>query len=535
MEIVQQHRHTPNKQDLDNAVQSYPADAIRALAFAVANPGAKALLLGPDNRARVSASGKKEFIPLMQACLSGESYTVEVQPDIIALDADDEERGLMLENDLAPYLQNRQPSPVLIASGRAGNRHLFVRVDDAETRAKIEDWSRKHGIDVRTSIRPPLSPHRSGFPVRLIAPASIDDAIKALAPTRKSRKLSDRIFSLLRSGDTSGRYGSRSEVVQAITLGAINAGFPKRWLGTLLLDKRNLGGLKVQEIERKEGRDAAAQYIHRCYLKGLEFADAHPVFSYSKAVTRFISALRSEVDKSFGPGRAAATDRAIFLAHLEIAERCGRTEYRASLREIAEKAGVGLTTVRQSSNRLINSGHLRLVKPTYGCTSTTWKIEERSLTYNLTSWGCEKDCTRTFASSTQEDVWRWGALGKTKARIWSMLDGDKSSDLAHRLGTSMRAIQLHLKGLANAGLAARQPDGGWRRIERDLRKVASELGVEGIGERQRMRHHIEREVFALRRNAQGQDATEKRVELVVDNRAKLSGHGRAAEQVALTS
>ncbi len=76
-----------------------------------------------------------------------------------------------------------------------------------------------------------------------------------------------RMRALLRDGDTAHRYRSRSEIVQALALAAVNAGWPFARLLWALRDRRNVGGLKVQEIGERVGDDAARRYVLRSFQK----------------------------------------------------------------------------------------------------------------------------------------------------------------------------------------------------------------------------------------------------------------------------
>ena len=105
------------------------------------------------------------------------------------------------------------------------------------------------------------------------------------------------------------------------------------------------------------------------------------------------------------------------------------------------------------------------------------------------------ECNVDFAD-TGHDVWRTGALGKTKRLVYQLLDtkqGRTSRDIAQtRRYRSARSAQYHLSALEACGLACRGPDGLWRRLDRDLDEIAKELGVNGKGAEQRERHIRER-------------------------------------------
>src|SRR5207237_1013203 len=96
------------------------------------------------------------------------------------------------------------------------------------------------------------------------------------------------------------------------------------------------------------------------------------------------------------------------------------------------------------------------------------------------------------------DVWRHGrGLGKGGWRAWLTLDPPATTrEIQRRLGVGVRAAQQRLARLAEHGLAARDAEGVWHRLEPDAGQVAARLGTAGTGRRQRWRHVDEREVHA---------------------------------------
>jgi len=91
------------------------------------------------------------------------------------------------------------------------------------------------------------------------------------------------------------------------------------------------------------------------------------------------------------------------------------------------------------------------------------------------------------------DVWRWGGLGLSAKRIWEQLNEVPVStvDLAERCGLSRRSVQRHLKALSRWGLALRDRD-GWVRGPVGPEDIAHLLPTEGLSERQRQDHRVER-------------------------------------------
>ena len=345
-------------------------------AKAIARPGTKALLISPDN----SHDG---WLSLPNAVASGRAYAVEVAEDVLAIDCDDSDRRHVVE-PLATRCRNAGYRPVMLNSGQPGRIHLLTRVLDPVSREGMADFARQHRLDVRSCIRPPLSPHRLDLPLSFIAPTDPNDALIALEFGHRAHRLSRRMHRLLRNGDSEARYESRSEVVQAIATGAINACWSERRLYWALRDERNVAGVRVREIAERQGDTAAEQCVHRTWLKATRYALANPPVANRPQVLALIEALRDAANRLLGPGLAGGTDRAVLGAHADIAAMTGKFVYSASVREIAEYAGVSYPTVSRSNRRLCGAGWLSLVTSHRGTDAATWRLGAGQLRETLT-------------------------------------------------------------------------------------------------------------------------------------------------------
>jgi hypothetical protein len=123
---------------------------------------------------------------------------------VLAIDED--EPGSDLLDHLVVALRVAGESPVLVASGREGHRHLFCRCDLAHWTKQAREIGIPAGA-LRAVIRPPLAPHRLGLPVALLEPTDPIEALIGLAPQgdesaskRIRRGLSPRMYQLLREG-----------------------------------------------------------------------------------------------------------------------------------------------------------------------------------------------------------------------------------------------------------------------------------------------------------------------------------------------
>lgn len=153
-----------------DAVQ--PEGVVLDLALAVAQPGLPALVLGP-------APYVHGLTSIERAAAEGVAFAVVLDVEVVGLDFDGPHQGSLCDW-LAAQLADRGLRPVVVASGGEGHRHLFCRVADPMARQAIKMASALLVCGTMTMARPPLSPHRNGFPVHLISPASADTALEWL-------------------------------------------------------------------------------------------------------------------------------------------------------------------------------------------------------------------------------------------------------------------------------------------------------------------------------------------------------------------
>jgi DNA-binding MarR family transcriptional regulator len=195
-------------------------------------------------------------------------------------------------------------------------------------------------------------------------------------------------------------------------------------------------------------------------------------------------------------GSSGASDWALMHAHIQIAQRCGKIPYDASVRELAERAGLEPGTVSLSHRRLVDAGwlqrsHRRL--PRRPVDADVWTM--RVPTQSRTSLEQTNQGVHMCVQAVSEDVWRWRVLGKSTLRVWVEIHRqgpETARQLAARFDMSERNMTRHLARLRDHGLAVRQEDGSWLWLAPDLRQLARDLGAEGKGARQRQKHELDR-------------------------------------------
>jgi hypothetical protein len=355
-------------------------------------PDGNALLLAEDNEG-------ERWCPTDEAVISQRAFAVEVAPCTLAIDSDNP--GLRAElTQMAEQCRSAGLVPVVVASGQPGHLHLFARVSNPQLQHRLSDETRRLGLDVRRSIRPPLAPHRLSLTPALIEPINAEAALNALkaTPLSRARRLSRRMEALLHDGDLHGRYHSRSEVVQALALAAVNAGWPFERLLWALCDGRNAGGAKVQEIAGLSGESGARRYVLKSWHKAQGHARTQPVQDRTEARAA-IAHILAQAERCPWSGMAGATNRAVLQAHIEIAHKKGSLVYGASVRQVAERAGVSWPTAHTAHKRLAAARWLRCVnrsRPGRDSGATTWRLcvgqPRRSLTLSISSGGCVDEC-----------------------------------------------------------------------------------------------------------------------------------------------
>ena len=286
------------------------------------------------------------------------------------------------------------------------------------------------------------------------------------------------------------RYRTRSEADQAIVTSLVNAGFD---FGEVLaiFDRHQESGHYRDLAERK--RSEAIGYLRRCYEKAVRFTATD---TEGRELGRRAAAW---AQRRPWPGRTGATDRLVYVAHADIATQCGKVEYRASVREVAERAGVSFRTATASHHRLVTAGLLSLVRPGLPSFAALYRLPDvwgvGETTHTLLN-PCEGMCK---SAHPLPDAFRRGGLGQVGAQLWAALaDGSKTRrELVALTGRNDRTVRRMLAKMARlvdvvtgetVAMVERRGE-GWHRLEAvDLARVAEIVGTAGRGRAQRALH-----------------------------------------------
>lgn len=388
-------RINPRQGVLGHPLDASPAAIATRFAHAVAARADEILIVHPNNTAHWEpwAGGAVPVAPYAVHIASARGYRT------LALDFDGGEAARQAEQ-AASILREAGLRHVLTRSGPHNRYHVLATFIDWVAPAAMARMGRvlrrrfpslddgKLRNPETGAIRPPLSPHRvSGRSEPL---GSLADALAILEtgnPVSAWRRfaevvgvplLTPRMERLLRQGDESSTYRSRSEVVHAIALAHANARSSQEHLLDDLLDPSNAAGNKVRE--KRDPR----RYVHQSWSRACARVERSPLIRNRTQAVAYLTRVRAGIDAAPWPGRTGATRYAIMQAHLAVAERVGGPEYHASVRDIADGAGVHVATVIRHLRYLLRVGWLRRRGLRYPGHATRWRLVSRLQPYNLT-------------------------------------------------------------------------------------------------------------------------------------------------------
>lgn len=487
-----------------------------ALAAAVADPHRpKPFRLDADN----NNAGQ---LPGLEAAVgSGSAYVVTVAPDVLALDVDHPDIAPALDRLHDELVRHGWPS-LRTESGREGHRHLFAIVTAAADRAYFDAQRAGLGLPkFRTTMRPPGTPHRNGFPVSLVD--ELGPFLTAAAEIRGQGEQRARLdwLELLRTGRfPRGWSGDRSgsNAVWLICSNASRRGYTLDQVRTMLLDNATGGGRSYARRCSELGQARADDWLERnVWPSAVAAGAARPGTPADADEARVqIAAIRAAVEAEHWPGVAGATDRRGLLVLLDRADARGSLTPTMSYREWAELAGCSLRTVPTMSARLRAAGWLLVAEAGRGTTVT--EAGELREVVRATRWrvrvpvGVARTCTtggtpptRTELSGATSREWvpaaldacRWRGFGPNGRRVLEALEAGPldATELAARLRMNRRHFCLRLlPKLAAYGLIVRVGT-GWGLCDdlpAALTAAAEDMGLAGKTEATIAAHRRER-------------------------------------------
>jgi DNA-binding transcriptional ArsR family regulator len=232
-----------------------------------------------------------------------------------------------------------------------------------------------------------------------------------------------------------------------------------------------------------------------------------------------VQAMADSVTPGRWAGQAGPADRLVLDAICVLVLDHGRAQVGASVRRVAELAGIGTATASRALGRLSqpdSDGYTWLIQITAasGRDAAVWQLAEPS-DCNAASIRMRALCAggtqgnpppkvspaalRALLEHNRSDVWtpRGGGLGHHAARTHAaILQGVLGvEELSRRTGYTVRIVRAHLNRLQKAGLVDLS-NGDMRTTNHSLAYVAADLGVDSVGLARRLRHQTEREAYA---------------------------------------
>jgi DNA-binding Lrp family transcriptional regulator len=473
------------------------------LARVVAAPGYPAMILNENNEV-------VDHVPLDEAVASGKAFVITLRNHIAAYEFDEDADDVIVA--LTDIVQAAGGRPVVVASGRPGHRHFFASVrPEVKFRLNLVAQTMTGGSSViRSTIRPPISPHRLGYAVRLVSPATVDAAVEALKPPASSTgRLSGGMYRLLVEGDLAGRYATESNVVQAIVTSAVNRGMSEKHAYTMLVSPANVGGRKVQEILAVKGAHAAKRYVHTCYDKACKLVADRPAFRDRSEVIVWLANALDVAHRWPWNGSAGQKALAVYTAMVGKGLRAGVIKCSMSEREMALAVGISRNTVRRTAlPYLLEHGWLVKTDSNHYRWSATYIIKRKTLKVDPLPISPIGGCEESGSTLVGHDAFRFGArLGKAAWRILMVLgEGHRlgAPDLSRVTGLSSSTTSRILNRLRDAGLVQGLGRTGRPAQEWSLAVTGEALlsrldahavvyGVDGAADRQRDLYDEERE------------------------------------------
>ncbi len=379
--------------------------------------------------------------------------------------------------------------------------------------------TRGDGFDLQAQAKYCLAPgsrHPKGVtyefiqkPERIVELPSLD-AIPGLALLPAATRPNDlprHAWRLLTDATAWHEYTSRSEAECSAILSLINNGCDYARV-LIIFSQHAHPDTHFQNLIRDRGVRHAEEWLRRVYNDTVEFAHTH----HSPELQMILHG-RQWVEQQTWQGQAGAYNRAVLLGHLAIAERAGRLTYQASVRDLAEQAGVSIKAVSKANQRLVKLSLIELVKAAYGTLAAMWRLGVFGWTKgNTPSSPSVGECVLLSKREIGHDVFRWAGFGKGAGQVWAKLERAEQpltvQQIAEQTGRSAKTVYRILARFQGLGMVECVPDGAnpnqiaWGCApEVNLDEMARKIGVAGIGARQRAEHIRER--AAHRRAMQG--------------------------------
>ncbi|MEN6623351.1 MAG: bifunctional DNA primase/polymerase, partial [Smithella sp.] len=295
-----------------------------------------------------------------------------------------------------------------------------------------------------------------------------------------------RAKQLLLGGETD-QFPSRSERDSSLMVSLINSGFSEDSIKVLMKEFKfgKYGDLLQQNPQ------IAQKYFSTSYANAKTFAENNMSDGRRLALNA-----RNWAESIGWKGKTGISDRAVFLAHCDIAYRSGKQEYHASCRELAELAAMSVKGVSKVNGRLLKKGMISVIIPGMANQATVYSIMHE---YTLPQSQTVRECVLM----QNHDAFRRSGLGKSSFLIWKALQEGPSSiaDLVVITGRVYTTVKRNLERMSKVidfktgeviSMVGFDGVKYEAKADVDLDRIAELLGTKGSGEKQKELHRKQR-------------------------------------------
>lgn len=305
--------------------------------------------------------------------------------------------------------------------------------------------------------------------------------------SRQRRALAAKWIDLLRSGDAQDYDGDRSRAGMALAVAFVNAGWPlSEWMFEMK-SAYNGAALWYCKDSRGRRRDPDRRLL-RDYKKAQDYVNRSPAVATATETRQLIGEHRVLMESRPWPGRTGPADRSVLIAMHKMATKANKLTLSASVREVAETAGVGTATASRALRRLQAQGWLTKV-------ADADKPAAKARVYLLQyprARSRETWVNVPSRSDSGSDTWRM--LGRTAAHVYDALAHDPRSarEIAQITGRGLATVRSKLLSLERDGLAKRDDSGSWLLGDTEWCGLAAAYGQAGRADAVRARYTRER-------------------------------------------
>jgi predicted ArsR family transcriptional regulator len=326
------------------------------LALAVMQPGAPVRLVNSDNTGGA-------IVSLWGAVASGGAYMVNLRDGIIVFDCDP---GELSATDAAAgrHALEQIGCPVVrVSSGRPGSEHWWFVAPVGWTTGLMRQMAITAGVPAgqirwgERDCRPPLSPHRLGYPVALIEPPNVEAALVRFRRPGQTTFDDYKWSMVLNSGiGPNGEYrNNRTAAAMGLALAYVNAGREFSQFRDALWASAALSP-KLQSMKPA----AASSWLQTTWDNACRRVREHPPESQ---IDGHLDALNQTLARYSWQRAQGDTDRTVFGFLVGLAHQLRATVVSRSMRSLEETLGLSRHTIRASIQSLIAAELVVVEKP----------------------------------------------------------------------------------------------------------------------------------------------------------------------------